>query len=109
MRISAALMRNAEAAVNELLRFAAPADQVMSAYFRKNRNLGQQDRAFVAETAFAVLRRKRSLESAAGSTQPAALVAAALVRVLGFSGRALEGLADTELLARLRAASPHTT
>ena len=105
MRISAALVRNAEAAVNELLRFAAPADQVMSAYFRKNRNLGQQDRAFVAETAFAVLRRKRSLEAAAGSTEPAALVAAALVRVLGFSGRALEGLADTELLARLRAAS----
>ena len=105
MRISAALVRNAEAAVNELLRFAAPADQVMSAYFRKNRNLGQQDRAFVAETAFAVLRRKRSLESAAGSTEPAALVAAALLRVLGFSGRALEGLADMELLTRLRAAS----
>ena len=105
MRITAALMRQAEAAVNELLGFAAPADQVMSAYFRKNRNLGQQDRAFIAETAFAVLRRKRSLEAAAGSADPTALVVAALVRVLGFSGRSLEGLADTELLAKLRAAS----
>ena len=105
MRISAALMRQAEAAVNELLRFAAPADQVMSAYFRKNRNLGQQDRAFIAETAFAVLRRKRSLEAATGSADPSALVVAALVRVLGFSGRSLGGLADTELLAKLRAAS----
>ena len=105
MRITAALMRQAEAAVNELLGFAAPADQVLSAYFRKNRNLGQQDRAFIAETAFAVLRRKRSLEAAAGSADPTALVVAALVRVLGFSGRSLEGLADTELLAKLRAAS----
>jgi 16S rRNA (cytosine967-C5)-methyltransferase len=105
MRASAALMRQAEAVVDELLRFAAPADQVVSSYFRKYRNLGQKDRAFIAETAFAVLRRKRSLEAAAGSTEPAALVVAALVRILGFSGRALEGLADTDLLARLRAAS----
>ena len=105
MRASAALLRHAEAAAGELLLFAAPADQTLSAYFRKHRNLGQQDRAFIAETAFAVLRRKRSLEAAAGSTEPAALVVAALVRILGFSGRALEGLADTELLAKLRTAS----
>jgi len=105
MRVSAALMRQAEVVVNELLRFDAPADQVVSAYFRKNRNLGQQDRAFVAETAFAVLRRKRSLESVAGSAEPTALVGAALVRVLGFSGRALDGLVDPELVAKLRAAS----
>ena len=105
MKANPALLRHAEAVVAELLRFAAPADQVVSAYFRKNRNLGQKERAFVAETAFAVLRRKRSLESAAGSAEPAALVVAALVRVLGFSGRSLEGLADTELLATLRAAS----
>ena len=105
MRVSAALMRHAEAAAAELLRLAAPADQTLSAYFRKHRNLGQKDRAFVAETAFAVLRRKRSLESAAGSAEPAALVVAALVRVLGFSGRVLDGLVDPDLLAKLRAAS----
>ena len=104
MRASAALLRHAEAAVGELVRFSAPADQVLSGYFRKHRNLGQKDRAFVAETAFAVLRRKRSLEAAAGSAEPAALVLAALVRVLGFSGRSLEGLADAELLTKLRAA-----
>jgi len=105
MRISAALIRQAEVVVHELLRFDAPADQVVSAFFRKNRNLGQKDRAFVAEAAFAVLRRKRSLESAAGSAEPAALVGAALVRVLGFSGRALDGLVDPEVVAKLRAAS----
>lgn len=105
MRPSAALLRHAEVAVHELLRFAAPADQTLSGYFRSHRNLGQKERAFVAETAFAVLRRRRSLEAAAGSADPATLVSAALVRVLGFSGRALEGLADHELLGRLRAAS----
>ena len=105
MRVSAALMRHAEAAAAELLRLTAPADQALSAYFRTHRNLGQKDRAFVAETAFAVLRRKRSLESAAGSAEPAALVVAALVRVLGFSGRVLDGLVDPDLLAKLRAAS----
>jgi len=105
MRVSAALLAHAEAALGELLQFMAPADQVLSAYFRKHRNLGQKDRAFVAEATFAVLRRRRSLEAAAGSTAPAALVIAALVRVLGFSARALEDLADTELLARLRSAS----
>ena len=104
MKASAALVRHAVSAVAELLHFQAPADQVLSAYFRKHRNLGQKDRAFVAEAAFAVLRRKRSLEAAAGSSEPAALVTAALVRVLGFSGRALEGLADPELLAKLRGA-----
>ena len=105
MTPSAALVRHAVAAVADLLQFAAPADQVLSAYFRKHRNLGQKDRALVAEAAFAVLRRKRSLEAAAGSSEPAALVTAALVRVLGFSGRALDGLADPELLAKLRGAS----
>ena len=105
MRASRALLRHAEAVVGEVLGFAAPADQVVSGYLRKHRDLGQKDRAFVAETAFAVLRRKRSLESAAGSAEPAALVVAALVRVLGFSGRSLDGIAEHELLARLRAAS----
>ena len=105
MKVGPAQLRHAQAAAAELLRFAGPADETLSAYFRKHRNLGQKDRAFVAETSFAVLRRKRSLESAAGSSEPAALVVAALVRVLGFSGRSLENLADTELLARLRGAS----
>jgi len=105
LRISAALIAHTTAVLRELLGFAAPADQVLSAYFRKHRNLGQKDRAFVAETAFAVLRRRRSLEAAAGTTEPPALVIAALVRVLGFSARALEAFADAGLLAKLRAAS----
>ena len=104
MRVTRALLAHAGSALSRIGRFDAPADQVLSRYFREHRELGQNDRAFVAETAFAVLRRKRSLEAAAGSAEPQALVAAALARVLGFSARALEGLFDEELLRRIREA-----
>jgi 16S rRNA (cytosine967-C5)-methyltransferase len=104
VRPSAALLRHAESALRELLGFAAPADQTLSRYFREHRELGQKDRAFVAEASFAVLRRRRSLEAAAGTAEPAALLVAALVRVLGLSGRALDGLVDPELVRKIRSA-----
>ena len=107
-RLTPALLAHAVAAATEALRFAGPADETLSRYFRGHKSLGQNERAFVAETLFAVLRRKRSLEAAAGSEQPRLLVAAALVRALGFSGRALAGLLDEELIARLRAVASET-
>jgi 16S rRNA (cytosine967-C5)-methyltransferase len=100
VRPTPALLAHAEAALAELLKFSRPADQALSAYFRSHRNLGQQDRAFVAETAFAVLRRRRSLEAAAGSSAPRDLAVAALVRVFGISARSLGG--DGELAARVK-------
>jgi 16S rRNA (cytosine967-C5)-methyltransferase len=103
-RLTPALLGQAVAVATEVLRFSGPADETVSHYFRGHRALGQSERAFIAETVFAVLRRKRSLEAAAGSTDPRLMVAAALVRVLGFSGRALSGLFDDDLIARLRAA-----
>ena len=96
-----ARLGHVERALSELLTFARPADQALSAYFRSHRNLGQQDRAFIAETAFAVLRRKRSLEAAAGSAAPPDLAIAALVRVFGLSGRVLAR--DADLVARVKA------
>jgi 16S rRNA (cytosine967-C5)-methyltransferase len=86
-----------------MLSFSGPADEALSAYFRQHRSLGPKERAFVAEATFAVLRRRRSLEAAAGSAAPAALVAAAAMRVLGLSARALEGLIDGTLAQRARA------
>ena len=103
MRPTPALFAQAEAALAGLLTFSRPADQALSAYFRSHRNLGQQDRAFIAETVFAVLRRKRSLEAAAGSAAPRALAIAALIRVFGLSGRALEDK-DAGLAARIKSA-----
>jgi len=103
---SGAQLAHAAAALAELLAFARPADQALSAYFRRHRNLGQQDRAFIAETAFAVLRRRRSLEAAAGSAAPRELAVAALVRVFGLSGRALAQ--DAPLVARVKAFAADT-
>jgi 16S rRNA (cytosine967-C5)-methyltransferase len=108
VKVSAALLSSAEAALEQILGFAGPADQALSRYFRSHRQLGQHDRAFVAEAAFAVLRRKRSLEAAAGSAAPASLLAAALLRVLGFSGRSLRGLVDESLLSRIHGAKAAT-
>jgi 16S rRNA (cytosine967-C5)-methyltransferase len=106
--ISAAAFAHAEAALTVVLNFSGPADEVLSRYFRARRELGQRDRAFVAESVFAVLRRKRSLEAAAQSTQPRTLLIAALLRVMGLSGRALQGLADDALIGRIRAPRPET-
>jgi 16S rRNA (cytosine967-C5)-methyltransferase len=102
VRVTRALLAHARAALSRCLRFDAPADQLLSRYFRDHRNLGQNDRAFVAETVFAVLRRKRSLEWAAGSAEPEALLAASLLRVHGVSARALQGLVDEDLTCRIR-------
>jgi 16S rRNA (cytosine967-C5)-methyltransferase len=101
-RVTPALLAHAERALADMLRFARPADQTLSAYFRRHAGLGPRERALVAEATFAVLRRRRSLAVAAGSEEPRTLVVAALARVLGFSGRALEGVADADAVARMR-------
>jgi 16S rRNA (cytosine967-C5)-methyltransferase len=106
-RLTRPLLGQAAAALSVLLQFSGPADEVLSRYFRAHRALGRQDRAFIAESAFAVLRRKRSLEHAAGSAEPRALLIAALLRVFGLSGRALEEVLraeDLALVSRIRAA-----
>ncbi len=41
-----------------VLRFDAPADSVVSAFFRQHRHLGQRERHALAETTYAVLRRR---------------------------------------------------
>lgn len=102
---SAALLEHAQVVLDELLRFERPADQSVSAYFRRHPNLGRRDRAFIAEAVYAVLRRRRTLEAAAGSTAPRALLIAALLKVFGLSGRALDSLlADSEqaLIRKIR-------
>jgi 16S rRNA (cytosine967-C5)-methyltransferase len=106
VRLTRALLGHAQAVLGKTLQFSGPADELVSRYFREHRELGQQERAFVAESVFAVLRRKRSLEAAAGSSEPHALLAAALLRLQGLSARALEGLVDSDLAARIRAARP---
>ena len=44
--------------VRQVLKFESPADGVVSAFFRTHRNLGPRERHTLAETAYAVLRRR---------------------------------------------------
>src|SRR3990172_2245556 len=88
------------------LEFKHPADTVVSRYLRAHPVLGQHDRAFVAETVFAVLRRLRLLETLTGGRDPRRLALAALTRLRGLSLRGLDtALKSTERdwLAELKA------
>ena len=69
---------------------AAPADARLRQFFRARPAMGQQDRAFVAEGVFAWLRRRRSVETLAATTDPRRLAFATLVREIGASVRELE-------------------
>lgn len=83
-------LEEAVIALREILPLGAPADVLLSRYFRENPMLGMKDRAFIAELVFGVLRRKRSLEAATGKGTPRQLAIAWLVRVQGLNLRQLE-------------------
>ena len=99
MRITPNLIDATTTALNALFAFKYPADAVLSKFFRDNRALGQNERGFIAETAYAVLRRRRLLEHLLGAeTTRRRLVLAALTRLSGVNQRQLEGaLSEKEL------------
>ena len=93
------------AAIERLRTFEAPADAALHAFFRDNPGLGQHDRAFVAEGAFAYLRRMRSLEATAQTRNARKLALAVAVRDLGHSVRELSPVtraAEAEWLAEFK-------
>jgi len=90
-------------ALEQVLRFEQPADRVLRQFFRDHPRLGQRDRAVVAETVFGIVRRLIWLRwLAAGESRPGRLLALALNRLHGLSGRALEGLLRNEDCAWLQ-------
>ena len=96
----------AASALSRVLTFEYPADAVLSRYFRDREALGQQDRAFVAESVFGVLRRKLLLDYIAPEATPRQLLLLWLARIAGYSGRELGALcssAETEWLNSTRA------
>jgi 16S rRNA (cytosine967-C5)-methyltransferase len=93
---AAALVAATAQAAGEVLRFERPADAVLAAFFRAHPQLGRHDRAFVAETIYALLRRKRLVEHAVAETgleraDARALALGAAVRVRGLNVRELAG------------------
>jgi len=103
MRLNGPVLEAAATVTSDLLRFEAPADRVLSGYFRAHRRLGQGDRAMVAETVFAILRRKRWLEWRVASRSPRWLVLGAIVLLQGRSLRELEPLVTRREFERLQA------
>src|SRR4051794_39196713 len=69
--------------VAQVLRFDHPADAIVSRYFREHRSLGPRERATLADTAYAVLRKKLLFEnlgqSGSGSRERR-------LAILGFAG-----------------------
>ena len=77
-------------ALAAVLPLTEPADVALRGFFRAHRQLGQHDRAFIADGVFAVLRRRRSLIAHAETSAPRALAIAAASRELGLSLRELD-------------------
>ncbi len=84
MQPSAAQLQAAIAAVELVLPLTHPADAVLRSFFGEQRQLGSQDRAYIAETVFAVLRHKRLLEQLVGQATPRRLALAVLIKLQGF-------------------------
>jgi 16S rRNA (cytosine967-C5)-methyltransferase len=91
------------AAIARVAPLDGPADAALSGFFRAHPDMGQRDRAFVAEGVFAWLRRKRSVEALAGVAEPRALALATIVREGLASVRDLAASTNTEEAAWLSA------
>jgi 16S rRNA (cytosine967-C5)-methyltransferase len=92
MRISPALFDQLVHALQIILPLRSPADRGLKFFFRDHPNLGSRDRAFIAESVYAVLRRRRLLESLAPNGTPRELALLALLRLSGLSVRELAPL-----------------
>ncbi len=112
MPVPRPLLEHTAAALAAVLEFKYPADAVVSRYLRAHPVLGQQDRAFVADTVFAVLRRLRLLESLAQGRDSRRLVLAGLTRLRGLSLRELDAALkpkERDWLAGLKARTEDAT
>jgi 16S rRNA (cytosine967-C5)-methyltransferase len=113
MRLHPAVVGHAEEALREILRFAGPADAILSRYFREHPKLGPRERHALAEAVYAVLRNKLAYASFAESGQGSSMRRLALLGLADAVGiDALAGLTseDADWLRRIaqidRAALP---
>ncbi|WP_037587582.1 RsmB/NOP family class I SAM-dependent RNA methyltransferase [Stenoxybacter acetivorans] len=91
--------------LSDVLLFRQPADVILSAFFRRQRKLGRQDRHEIAETVFAALRHLQKIQTALKKphTQAKKAALAALVLGRGVSVQALSSLCNEEESAWLSA------
>lgn len=109
MEFTAARLGAAVDALRSVLPLRQPADACLRAFFRAHANLGQRDRAAIAELVFACLRHLRLLEHACEGREPRRLALATALLVQGASVRQLEPALrrdEGQWLAGLRARAP---
>ncbi|MDH5479756.1 MAG: RsmB/NOP family class I SAM-dependent RNA methyltransferase [Nitrosomonas sp.] len=106
MPLTSAQLDSAVIAVRTVLPLEYPADAIMRRFFRENPLLGSNDRAFVAETVFGILRHRFFLESLSEQMTPRSLVLAYLIKFQGMNLRELASLIsenETKWLSEIKA------
>ena len=93
-------------ALTQALKLDRPADSVLHDFFRDRRGLGPRDRAFIADSVYGVLRRKRTVDHLVHDAGPRRMILAYLARLAGVSVRELAGAtapAEQQWLAQVKA------
>jgi len=90
MRLALYQLDMAIAALRAVQQLKGPADGVLRNFFRENNKLGVNDRTFIADTVFGVLRHFFSLKYITGTTIPRSLILAYLAKFRGINLRELE-------------------
>jgi len=89
-RFSRPLLDACTAAFATVLPLEQPADATLSAFFRSHPKVGRSDRATIADSVYAALRRRRLLERVAGAQSPRRLTLATWIALLGANLRELD-------------------
>jgi len=93
-------------ALTVLLPARSPADAELRRFFREHKELGPRDRALLADTVYAALRRRRLLEHVTPNATPREIALAALVKLQGVAISQIESVLNVEekgWLAELKA------
>jgi len=98
MRLPPAVISSTEDALRDVLRFTAPADNVLSRYFRDHPRLGGRERGMIAEAIYALLRHRLVYTNFAESGSGPLMRRMALLGLADVAGMdALPGLSEQEV------------
>ena len=111
MTLTRAQLESIVHALSIVLPARTPADQALRQFFRDNKNLGARDRALVADTVYAALRRRRLLEHVTRNASPREMALATIVKLQGVGLGQIEAVlkpGEREWLSQLKALDLYT-